>query len=56
MLEIYIHNLNGKPVSNYEYIVMVNADKIAGGKVIGHKRSDGWIPLVKRICEQEEAK
>ena len=54
MLEIYIRNLTRcKPLSDYEYIVMVNAEKIAEGKILKHKRKDGWVPLVKRIVEQE---
>ena len=51
MLEIYIRNVG---ISNYEYIVMINAEKIAEGEVKGHKRSSGWVPLVKRIAEQHE--
>jgi hypothetical protein len=51
MLNVYIRNLDGKPTSTYEYIVMVNAEKIAEGKV-KHKRKDGWAVLVKKIAEQ----
>ena len=55
MLTLYIRNESQcKPISDYEYIVMVNAEKIAEGKVKKHKRSSGWVPLVRRICEQEE--
>ena len=55
MLTLYIHNLDGKPTSTYEYIVMVNAEKITEGTV-KHKRKDGWAVLVKKIAEQNESK
>jgi hypothetical protein len=54
MLTIYIRNIKTvKDISDYEYLVMVNAEKIAEGKIKGHKRADGWKPLVKRIAENE---
>jgi hypothetical protein len=57
MLTIYLQNIKTvNDIADYKYIVMVNAEKIAEGKVKKHKRSDGWVPLVKRICEQEEGK
>jgi hypothetical protein len=57
MLTIYCQNIKTvKDIANYKYIVMVNAEKIAEGKIKKHRRSDGWIPLVKRIVEQEEGK
>jgi hypothetical protein len=31
---------------------MVNAEKIAEGKVEKHKRKDSWAVLVKKIAEQ----
>ena len=48
MMTLYTRNLDGKPVSTYEYIVMVNAEKIAEGKV-KHRRTDGWAILVSKI-------
>ena len=55
MLELYIRNTGDKKgISNYEYIVMINAEKIAEGKIKKHKRVDGWAKLVKRIAEQHE--
>ena len=56
MLELYIRNaLHRKTdIDDYEYVVMINAEKIAEGTVKGHKRSDGWGKLVKRIGEQGE--
>jgi len=57
MLEIYVRNIKTKnDISNYEYLVMVNAEKIAEGKILRHRRKDGWMPLIKRIVEQEEGK
>jgi hypothetical protein len=54
MLNIYIQNVKTvKGIADYKYLVMVNAEKIAEGKIKGHKRSDGWKPLVKRIAENE---
>lgn len=55
MLTLYIRNIsNLKKISDYEYLVMVNSEKIAGGTVLNHKRSDGWQKLVKRIAEESE--
>ena len=57
MLTLYIRRLrNEQGIADYEYVVMVNAEKIAAGEVIGHRRDDGWAPLVKRIAEQNEEK
>jgi len=58
MLELYIRNVLHRKthIADYEYIVMVNAEKIAEGKVLKHRRKDGWVPLVRRIVEQEEGK
>jgi hypothetical protein len=54
MLTLYIRNVRTKnDIADYKYLVMVNAEKIAEGKIKGHKRSDGWKPLVKRIAENE---
>ena len=55
MLALYIQNIRTiNDIADYEYVVMVNAEKIAEGSIEGHKRSDGWQPLVRRIVEQEE--
>ena len=56
MLAIYIRNIKTTKddIADYEYVVMVNAEKIAEGKIKKHKRSDGWEPLVRRIAQQEE--
>jgi hypothetical protein len=59
MLTLYLRNVKTvKDVADYEYIVMVNSEKIAEGKIKKHKRSDGWAKLVKRIAENhiEDAK
>jgi hypothetical protein len=54
MLTLYIRNIKTvKDISDYEYLVMVNAELIAEGKIEGHNRADGWKPLVKRIAEAE---
>jgi len=55
MLHIQIVNKSSlAPVSDYEYRVMINNREIVGGKVKGHSRKDGWIPLVEMILEQEK--
>lgn len=41
MLTLYIRD-----IADYEYVVMINAEKIAEGKVLKHRRKDGWAPLV----------
>ena len=52
MLSLYIRNISkGKPVSDYDYVVMVNSEKIAAGKILKHRRSDGWAQLVRRIAD-----
>lgn len=57
MLEVYVRNIKTlNDISDYEYIVMINAEKIAEGKIKKHRRSEGWGPLVKRIGEQGEKK
>jgi hypothetical protein len=55
MLSLYVRNVKTvKGIADYEYVVMVNAETIAEGKVTGHRRRDGWGKLVKRIGEQGE--
>lgn len=54
MLTLYIRNItNTGDIANYEYIVMVNAEKIAEGKVYNHHRADGWKKLVEKILKSE---
>jgi hypothetical protein len=55
MLALYLRNIRTiDDTADYEYVVMVNAQKIAEGSIKGHKRGDGWQPLVRRIVEREE--
>ncbi len=55
MLTLYIRNITQcKPISDYEYIVMVDAETIAKGKLKGHKRSNGWQKLVERIAKEHK--
>lgn len=52
MLSLYIRNISkGKPISNYDYVVMADAEVIAAGKILKHRRSDGWAKLVRRIAD-----
>ena len=54
MLTLYIHNISKcAPVSDYEYVVMVNEEKIAEGMVYSHHREDGWKKLVEKILKSE---
>lgn len=39
--------------ANYDVVVRVNGRIIAVKKVSGHKRSDGWEVLVKKLVEGE---
>ncbi len=56
MLTVYIRNISKlKSISDYEYLVMVNSEIIAEGKIKKHKRSDGWAKLVRRIGEENDA-
>jgi len=55
MLTLYVRNISKlKPISDYEYVVMFNAEKIAAGVVKGHKRKDGWRKLIRMIADGEK--
>jgi hypothetical protein len=54
MLTLYIRKTTGGTLSDYEYIVMANAEQIASGEIPSHRRNDGWAALVKRIAEHME--
>ncbi len=47
-------------VSNYDYEVLVGdgtrerSHTITKGVIVGHKRSDGWAPLVQRVLDKEQ--
>jgi len=57
MLTLYIRNRSHlAPISDYEYVVMVNAEQIAGGIICGHRREDGWARLVRDIAELHGAR
>jgi len=49
-----VNKSNLAEVSDYEYRVRVNQREITTGKVKGHIRKDGWIPLVQMILEKEK--
>lgn len=36
----------------YAYVVRVNDETIAAGRVEGHKRIDGWRALVRRVLRE----
>ncbi len=48
------------PISDYNYEVLVGDGTIKGssiitnGKIIGHKRDDGWKALVERILGESK--
>jgi hypothetical protein len=43
-------------ISDYEFAACLDdQDFVVNGRVNGHRRSDGWMPLVKRILETLEA-
>jgi hypothetical protein len=53
-MEVYVRNIKTvEDIADYEYLVFINAEKIAEGKIKKHKRSAGWKPLMKRIAENE---
>lgn len=53
MFSLYVRNISQcAPVSDYEYVAMVNAETIGGGTIKGHKRAEGWRELVRKIAEQ----
>jgi hypothetical protein len=57
MLSLYIRNVKTvNDIGDYEYVVMVNSKQLAAGEIKGHKRSDGWQPLVRRIAGDEDGK
>jgi len=52
-LTLLIRNISElADISNYSYSVWVNERIIAHGTIEGHKRSDGWKPLVKRVVNE----
>jgi hypothetical protein len=55
MLIITLHNkgINETGFSDYEYKVYINETAIAHGKVIKHRRSDGWQKLVRRMLKED---
>ena len=53
MLTLYIRNITKcRKISDYEYLVFVNEEKIAEGTLQKHARKDGWAVLIKKIAEQ----
>lgn len=58
MLLLLIHNDGtGKDgLANYDIEVRINAVIISTLRVEGHKRSDGWVKLVKKIVKEAEKK
>jgi len=57
MLIIEIVNKSSlAPVSDYEYRVRINHRVITEGKLEGHTRKDGWIPLVMMMLDEEITK
>lgn len=55
MLTLYIRNVKTvNDIADYKYIAMVNAEVIAEGMIIAHRRADGWAQLVKRIAISHE--
>ena len=58
MLSIHIHNVtegDDFTVSDYHYRVLVNTDQIASGKILGHRRTDGWQELVQMMLDVDFA-
>jgi len=60
-LIVVIQNIsNLAPTSDYTYEVLVGdgtergSHRITGGRVNGHVRADGWIPLVQKVLDVEQ--
>jgi hypothetical protein len=52
MLAVYIRNIsNLRKISDYEFLVMLNAQCIDRGIVKGHKRTDGYKELLRKIAD-----
>lgn len=49
MLSVHFHNLTGGETSDYEYVVTVNQNRIAEGRVNGHRHQDRWPALLMRL-------
>lgn len=62
MLIVKIHNTDDNEVegfANYDVEVLITTSPktlkpIARGRVIGHKRSDGWRKLLRRVANESE--
>ena len=54
-LIVALQNMSGlAEVSDYHWKVYVNERLIDEGWVVGHRRSDGWAPLVERMLTQRK--
>lgn len=38
-------------ISNYKYEVFVNTTRISSGRILGHRRLDGWKKLLRKVSE-----
>ena len=56
MLAIYITrdaDDTDDTAARYGYVVKINYETIATGRIEGHNRADGWRALVRRVVEEE---
>lgn len=60
-LIVVIQNISHlAPTSDYTYEVLVGdgtvggSHRITGGRVNGHVRKDGWLPLVQKVLDVEQ--
>lgn len=52
LLKIWNDGSGTEEVGNYEWCAYVNEELIEDGVYEGHRRSEGWRSLVKKIMEK----
>ena len=40
--------------ADYSYVVKVNSELISIGRILGHRREDGWKALVQQVLDDAE--
>jgi len=60
LIVVLVNKSDLADISDYEYQVLVGdgtparSKTIAAGRIEGHRRDDGWQPLVARVVQQQQ--
>ena len=61
LIVVFVNKSDLAPVSDYSVQVLVgdgtpdHSKTIYQGKIVGHRRSDGWQALVQKLIDKEPA-